>query len=147
MKTTEEKAKEYLEKNWAMSRPVTGLEKHHIPQLMVGFAQSLEETKQDSEEVEYEMLITDDNSPFDKGSWVKIPASRIQDLSKIDYYIKKGVLRTVPLNKKSVSDEEMEIKPKEYESNDKCGSCGNFKLKGDEQNTLCIDCWQKYVNV
>lgn len=48
--------------------------------------------KPDSE-YDYEALVTDDNSPFEKGSWIPVPKSRIKNINKIDEYIEQGILR------------------------------------------------------
>lgn len=42
---------------------------------------------------EYEMLIDDEGTPFEINSWIPITTDRIIDLSRIDEYIEKGLIR------------------------------------------------------
>ena len=42
---------------------------------------------------EYEMLIDDEGTPFEIYSWIPIATDRIKDISKIDEYIAKGLIR------------------------------------------------------
>jgi len=42
---------------------------------------------------EYEMLIDDEGTPFEINSWILIATDRIKDLSRIDEYIDKGLIR------------------------------------------------------
>ena len=42
---------------------------------------------------EYEMLIDDEGTPFEINSWIPIATDRIKDISRIDEYIAKGLIR------------------------------------------------------
>lgn len=42
---------------------------------------------------EYEMFIDDEGTPFEINSWIPITTDRIKDLSRIDEYIAKGLMR------------------------------------------------------
>jgi len=42
---------------------------------------------------EYEMLIDDEGTPFEINSWIPIATDRIKDVSRIDEYIAKGLIR------------------------------------------------------
>lgn len=42
---------------------------------------------------EYEMLIDDKGTPFEIDSWIPIATDRIKDLTRIDEYIAKGLIR------------------------------------------------------
>jgi hypothetical protein len=44
---------------------------------------------------EYEMFINDKGTPFEINTWVPIATSKIKDISKIDKYIKKGLIRKI----------------------------------------------------
>jgi len=42
---------------------------------------------------EYEMLIDDNDTPFEINTWIPIATDRIKDISRIDEYISKGLIR------------------------------------------------------
>jgi len=42
---------------------------------------------------EYEMLIDDKGTPFEINSWIPISTDRIKDVSRINEYIQKGLIR------------------------------------------------------
>ncbi len=42
---------------------------------------------------EYEMLIDNEEGPFEINSWIPIATNRIKDPSRIEEYIKKGLIR------------------------------------------------------
>lgn len=44
---------------------------------------------------EYEMFIEDDGAPFVIHSWIPIATDRIKDITRIDEYIKKGLIRKI----------------------------------------------------
>ena len=44
---------------------------------------------------EYEMFIDDKGTPFEINTWVPIATNKIKDISKIDEYIKKGLIRKI----------------------------------------------------
>ena len=53
------------------------------------------EISRTEEEFVYEVLIDDEGTPFEVGSWIPIATDRIKDPSKIDKYIENGVLRKI----------------------------------------------------
>jgi hypothetical protein len=42
---------------------------------------------------EYEMMIDDEGTPFEINTWLPIATDRIKDMSRIDEYILKGLIR------------------------------------------------------
>jgi len=42
---------------------------------------------------EYEMFIDDKGTPFEINSWIPISTDRIKDVSRINDYIQKGLIR------------------------------------------------------
>ena len=48
---------------------------------------------------EYEIFIDDKGSPFEINDWIPIANEMIKDITKIDEYIKKGLLRRMKVSK------------------------------------------------
>lgn len=55
------------------------------------------ETKQldENQNYEYEMFIDDKNTAFEMNSWIPISTDRIKDISRIEEYIQKGLIRKI----------------------------------------------------
>ena len=51
--------------------------------------------KQSISDYEYEMLIDDNDTPFEINTWIPIATDRIKDISRIDEYISKGLIRKI----------------------------------------------------
>jgi|DEB19_MinimDraft_2_1074335.scaffolds.fasta_scaffold96817_1 hypothetical protein len=49
--------------------------------------------KESISDYEYEMLIDDNDTPFEINTWIPIATDRIKDISRIDEYISKGLIR------------------------------------------------------